>query len=89
MCHSTRLTQYLDLGFTPLADAFLTKYQLNNPEMYYPLSVNTCEDCGLSQLSYVIDPETEDMTMLAFTKGPRGGDNYEDDTYRLEKSLVP
>ena len=57
MCHSTRLTQYLDLGFTPLADAFLTKYQLDNPEMYYPLRVNICEDCGLSQLSYVVDPE--------------------------------
>ena len=57
MCHSRKLTQYLDLGSTPLADAFLTKYQLDNPEIYYPLRVNTCEECGLSQLTYVAEPE--------------------------------
>ena len=29
----------------------------------------------------------EDSIFYVFTKGPRGGDNYEDDTYRLDKPL--
>src|SRR3989338_9574046 len=57
MCHSKNMKTYLDLGFTPLADAFLTKYQLDNPEVFYPLKANLCMDCGLSQLGYVVAPE--------------------------------
>jgi len=30
----------------------------------------------------------KDSEMLAFTEGPRGGKEYESDTYRLEKPLV-
>ena len=29
----------------------------------------------------------EDTTFLVFTRGPRGGENYEDDTFRLEIPL--
>lgn len=29
----------------------------------------------------------EDSTMLVMTRGPRGGDDYEQDTYRLETPL--
>lgn len=57
MCHSTELKCYLDLGFTPLADAFLTKDQLNDPEVFYPLKVNVCMNCGLSQLGFVVEPQ--------------------------------
>jgi SAM-dependent methyltransferase len=47
----------LDLGFTPLADAFLTADLLNHPEVFYPLKVNVCQKCGLSQLSFIVDPQ--------------------------------
>ncbi|MGH7076062.1 MAG: cupin domain-containing protein [Stellaceae bacterium] len=30
----------------------------------------------------------EDSVMLVLTKGPRGGENYEKDTYRLEEPLI-
>lgn len=30
----------------------------------------------------------EDAVMLVLTKGPRGGEDYEKDTYRLEKPLI-
>jgi quercetin dioxygenase-like cupin family protein len=30
----------------------------------------------------------EDSTMLVLTRGPRGGENYEKDTYRLEVPLI-
>ena len=57
MCGSSRLYRFLDLGFTPPADQFRRKDQLREADVYYPLQVNSCEDCGLAQLSYVVSPE--------------------------------
>jgi SAM-dependent methyltransferase len=57
MCKSTRLARFLDLGFTPPADSFLRREQLSEPETHYPLQVFLCEQCGLSQLGYVVSPE--------------------------------
>lgn len=57
MCGSTKLYKFLDLGFTPPADQFRRKDQLREPDVYYPLQVVMCDDCGLSQLSYVVSPE--------------------------------
>lgn len=57
MCRSSKLIEYLDLGFTPLADRFLNERQLHEEEVYYPLRVVVCENCGLSQLDYVVPPE--------------------------------
>ena len=31
----------------------------------------------------------EDSTFLVLTRGPRGGEDYEKDTYRLEEPLIP
>ena len=31
----------------------------------------------------------EDSTLMVFTKGPRGGKEYESDTYRLDVPLIP
>lgn len=57
MCQSKNLYKFLDLGFTPPADQFRRKDQLREPEIYYPLDVYMCEDCGLAQLGYVVSPE--------------------------------
>jgi len=54
MCDSDNLELFLDLGFMPPADNFLTEKQLKGPEMYYPLTVNVCHKCGLIQLGYVV-----------------------------------
>lgn len=56
MCGSAKLTEYLDLGFTPPADQFRKKEERNVPEIFYPLRVLLCAACGLSQLSIVVDP---------------------------------
>ena len=50
MCHSKELEMYLDLGFTPLADAFLTIEHLDEPEVFYPLKVNVCTNCSSAKL---------------------------------------
>ena len=57
MCGSDRLETYFDMGLHPPADEFRRKDQLANPVVHYPLEVCLCLDCGLSQLTYVVDPE--------------------------------
>ena len=57
VCHGSDLTRFLDLGFTPPADDFLPPHRLKEPEVYYPLDVLVCHDCGLVQLGYVVPPE--------------------------------
>ena len=54
MCKSERLEQFLDLGFHPHSDGFMTEEQLNEPEVYYPLTVYLCYECSLVQLGYVV-----------------------------------
>jgi len=56
-CGSNQLHKFLDLGFTPPADRFLREEQLLEPEVYYPLAVLMCEQCGLAQLNHVVAPE--------------------------------
>lgn len=56
-CGEMGLVVYLDLGEQPLANAFLTKEQLSEPEFTAPLSIARCPRCGLSQLTRVVDPE--------------------------------
>lgn len=58
MCGSRNLKKYLDLGFHPHSDSFLTEAEIVQPEIYYPLSVLLCLDCGLSQLSFIVDGST-------------------------------
>lgn len=55
-CGHHKLTKYLDLGLMPLANNLeTTSLRARNIERY-PLQVMFCEECGLSQLSVVIDP---------------------------------
>lgn len=57
MCEGQNLFAFLDLGATPPADQFRRQDQLHDPEVFYPLQVLMCEDCGLAQLSYCVPPE--------------------------------
>lgn len=56
MCKSRNLKTYLDLGQTPPADQFRLPEEIDIPEIWYPLKVAVCTDCGLSQLTHVVDP---------------------------------
>lgn len=77
-CKSQKLSQYLDLGATPLADRFLSPEQLNEPEKYYPLVVMLCENCGLNQLNYTVDPKElyQDEYPYAMSLTKTGSDHY-------------
>jgi len=57
MCGSEKLHKFLDLGFMPPADGILSSEELNEPEIFFPLAVAQCQDCGLTQLTYAANPE--------------------------------
>lgn len=40
---------FLDLGFAPPSNAYLTAADLTRPEIYYPLKIKVCEQCWLVQ----------------------------------------
>jgi hypothetical protein len=40
---------FLDLGFAPPSNAYLTEADLTKPEKYYPLKVKVCDQCWLVQ----------------------------------------
>ena len=54
VCGSYELKEYIDLGMLPLSNN-LCKNKDDVPDRF-PLKVLLCEECGLSQLSVVIDP---------------------------------
>ena len=53
LCKGTKLFEFLDMGWSPHSDQF--RQTRDEPEIHYPLRLMFCEDCGLVQLSYVVD----------------------------------
>ena len=51
------LEEVIDLGFQPLGDSLLTKNQLVEPEIFYPLKLMRSRSLGHSQLNYVVPSE--------------------------------
>lgn len=54
-CGKAWLTQYLDLGYQPLANEYSKTDSII--EKRFPLKVNLCENCFHSQLSIVVNPD--------------------------------
>ena len=55
---AARLTNSLiDLGMSPLANSYLTPFELNRKEAFYPLHVYLCDECLLVQLEEFKSPE--------------------------------
>lgn len=48
-CSSPLEHTFLDLGFAPPSNAYLTREELSRPEKYYPLKVKVCGQCWLVQ----------------------------------------
>jgi len=48
-CSSNLAHTFLDLGFAPPSNAYITQIGLTKPEKYYPLKVMVCEQCWLVQ----------------------------------------
>lgn len=49
-CKNDLADVFIDLGNSPASNSFLKKDQLNEPEVFYPLKVYTCQNCFLVQI---------------------------------------
>lgn len=49
-CGKTVTHELIDLVNAPPSNSFLTKEQLNEPEIYYPLKIFVCDSCFLVQI---------------------------------------
>ena len=48
-CRAPLTHTFLDLGFAPPSNAYLTEVDLSKPEKYYPLKIKVCDHCWLVQ----------------------------------------
>jgi len=48
-CSAPLSHTFLDLGFAPPSNAYLTAEDLTRPEKYYPLKISVCDQCWLVQ----------------------------------------
>jgi SAM-dependent methyltransferase len=51
------LSEFVDLGMSPLCESYVAKEQLNSMEPFYPLAAYVCRDCLLVQLQEYVAPE--------------------------------
>jgi hypothetical protein len=56
-CGAPLSTTFVDLGGSPLANAYLSAAELDQPERFYPLRVFVCGSCFLVQLPRAVAPE--------------------------------
>ena len=49
-CNHVLSIEFIDLVNSPASNSFLTKVQLNEPEVFYPLKVFVCDKCFLVQV---------------------------------------
>ena len=70
ICGSDSLYPYINLGDQPPSNCFISSSEIPK-EKTFPLIVNLCRDCGLSQLSLVVSSENifDDYLYLSSTSG--------------------
>jgi SAM-dependent methyltransferase len=56
-CGAELLHTFVDLGMSPLSNAYLTREQLSRMEPFYPLHTRVCHHCFLVQLEEFEPPE--------------------------------
>jgi len=56
VCNSKHLRTFLKLGFHPPSNEFLTKDEMDEPEVSFPLNAVLCSDCNFVQIDYVVKP---------------------------------
>lgn len=56
-CDSPLRHTFVDLGFAPPSNAYLTAAELTHPETYYPLKIKVCDQCWLVQTEDYARPD--------------------------------
>jgi SAM-dependent methyltransferase len=73
VCNNKDTKRVIEMGMHPLADTFLTKKQLINPQKFYPLNCLLCQNCGHLQNEIIVS----------------GNDRYIDSNYSYTSSNSP
>lgn len=67
-CSAPLVHTFIDLGFAPPSNAYLTESDLTRPETYYPLHVKVCDECWLVQtIDYATASELFDENYAYFS----------------------
>lgn len=72
LCESKDLTLVLKLAPTPLADSYIPKERLAEPQELYPLDLYQCGSCGFLQLLDVVQPQAIYFDYIYETKTSLG-----------------
>lgn len=72
-CEAELNHSFLDLGFAPPSNAYLSEAELSQPEKYFPLRVKVCDDCWLVQTEdYALAHELFDADYAYFSSTSAG-----------------
>ena len=72
ICDKNQLTEFIDFGQMPVANAFLKKENLVKPEFTYRMAVGFCKNCNMTQLMEIVPydkyivPDENSKTNYAF-----------------------
>jgi hypothetical protein len=90
ICKSQRLLLWLDLGEQPLANSFLREENLSDVEPRYPLRVYYCENCSLSQLIDIVNPEVLFRNYIYFSSHmPRVSEHWRRYAEEVVRNFAP
>src|SRR5260221_2640839 len=81
ICGNTDLKLILSLGQTPLANALLSRDQLQNEEAYYPIDMVFCSNCFLVQITETVPAQLLFREYFYFS-------SFSDTMLQSSKSLV-
>lgn len=88
ICFSPRLYKFLDLGEMPIPNGFLNKNDLRLVESKFELSCLFCQECGLVQLSKVVNPNLMFKNYVYIPSGARVMmNNFSNLSYQIYKRL--
>jgi SAM-dependent methyltransferase len=89
-CGASLTHTFLDLGYAPPSNAYLTASKLSRPEIYYPLRVKVCDQCWLVQTEDYADAHmlfTSDYAYFSSTS-PSWLTHAEDYAQRITDELA-
>jgi SAM-dependent methyltransferase len=85
-CGAPLTATFVDLGMSPLANAFIHPEQERAPEAFYPLHVHVCNHCFLVQVEELASPEKIFTNYIYFSSY---SETWLDHCARYVESIVP
>ena len=71
-CNEDLQNIFADLGTQPICETYLTKNEINQKEIFYPLHVYVCKKCLLVQLADSVSPDDLFREYSYFSSHSRG-----------------